>query len=77
MKVLLIVDWSNRMCRIYIGYGTKKAVKAAGLRTEGFLSKFNTKEEAAKEAELYKGYGYGINCTKNNKNQVFQTSHQI
>lgn len=66
MKTLLFVDHKNSICRIYINCNTKKQAKSSGLKVEGDLYKFNSKEEAEQEANVWgdDGYGYHRNYIK-------------
>lgn len=60
MKTILIINHESKTCFIYQNCSTKKQAKEAGLKVDGDLYKFNTKEEAEAEAEIwgndYSGY---------------------
>ena len=65
LDILNLQD-ENHVCRIYVNCATKKQAKEAGLKVQGDLYKFNSKEEAENEANIWgeDGNGYGRNYTK-------------
>jgi GH15 family glucan-1,4-alpha-glucosidase len=66
MKTLLFVDHKNQICRIYSNCATKKQAKDLGLKITGDFHKFDSKEEAIQEANIWgeDGNGYNRNYVK-------------
>lgn len=65
MKTLLIIDHDTRTCRFYINCATKREAKDRGMKVDGDLLKFESKQDAEKAASDYtNGFGYGANYTQ-------------